>query len=391
MRTSTRLRPFGTTIFADITARAIKSRAVNLGQGMPDFDGPDWIKDAATDAMRRYPNQYAPMPGVPALRDALRSRWAASTGLDADVDTEITVTAGCTGALAACHLGLLEPGDEVIAFEPFYDAYGADAALAGARSVAVPLRPDAIGHFAFDPDELASAVSDRTRAIIVNTPHNPTGKVFTHAELQQIAHLAIERDLVVIADEVYEHLVFDDARHVSIATLPGMRERTITLGSFGKSFSLTGWKIGWAIAPPDLTAAVRAAHQFINFAVATPLQHAAGEALNRGDDHLAGLGPDFAERRDQLGTALLDLGFAFEAPRGGYFILADHTAVSRRLGVADDVELCRWLIERAGVATIPPTAFYQHPEHGKHLLRFAFCKAHDTLREASDRLRRALA
>jgi N-succinyldiaminopimelate aminotransferase len=390
MRTSARLRPFGTTIFAEITARAQAANAVNLGQGMPDFDGPDWIKDAATTAMREHPNQYAPMPGVPALRQAL-SRWAGRTlGTSPDPDAEVTVTAGCTGALAATHLGLFDPGDEVIAFEPLYDAYAADAALAGAVSRAVPLRTDGSGAFGFDPGELLAAIGPRTRAILVNTPHNPTGKVFTRAELETIAAIAIEHDLIVISDEVYERLVFDGAEHVSIASLPGMRERTVTLGSFGKSFNMTGWKIGWAIAPAPLTAAVRAAHQFINFAVATPLQHAAAAALDGSADFFATFADDFRSKRDRLGAALVDTGFVFDPPRGGYFILADHSAVSRKLGLADDVELCRWLIERAGVATIPPTAFYQHPEHGRHLLRFAFCKRDGTLDEAAGRLRRAL-
>jgi N-succinyldiaminopimelate aminotransferase len=279
----------------------------------------------------------------------------------------------------------------VVVFEPYYDAYAADAALAGARVVCVPLRSQRDGSFAFDPAELAGAVSPKARAILLNTPHNPTGKVFDRGELGIIASLALERDLLVIADEVYDRLVFDEVEHVSIATLPGMRERTITLGSFGKTFSLTGWKIGWAIAPPDLTAAVRSAHQFINYAVATPLQHAAAEALSADPSYFDGFRRDFQARRDLLSGALLNLGFSFAAPKGGYFILADHTAVSRPLGLANDVELCRWLIERAGVATIPPTAFYRHPEHGKHLLRFAFCKTTETLTEAAARLGDALA
>lgn len=393
MRTATRLRPFGTTIFADITARATAAGAVNLGQGMPDFDGPDFIKDAANRAMRDHPNQYAPMPGVPALRKALATSAARTLGFTPDPDTEITVTAGCTGALASCHLGLFEPGDEIVVFEPWYDAYAADAALAGARTVCVPLRHQPDGTFAFDPAELASAITDRTRGILVNTPHNPTGKVFSAAELQTIADLAIENDLIVLADEVYDRLVFDDAEHISIAGLPGMRERTITLGSFGKAFSLTGWKIGWAIAPPDLTAAIRAAHQFINFAIATPLQHAAAEALTPGPDHDAyfkDFSRSFQRRRDLLARTLTDLGFTFAPPRGGYFILADHTRVSEPLGLKDDVALCHWLIEHARVATIPPTAFYRHPEEGRHLLRFAFCKTEATLTQAATNLREAL-
>ncbi len=393
MRTATRLRPFGTTIFADITARATAAQAVNLGQGMPDFDGPDFIKDAATRAMRDHPNQYAPMPGIPALRKALAHNATTTLTFTPDPDAEITVTAGCTGALAACHLGLFEPGDEIVVFEPWYDAYAADAALAGARTIGVPLHSQPDGSFAFDPAELAAAITPATKAIVVNTPHNPTGKVFTRAELQTIADLALEHDLIVLADEVYDRLVFDDARHISIASLPGMRDRTITLGSFGKAFSLTGWKIGWAIAPPPLTAAIRAAHQFINFAIATPLQYAAAEALTPGPDHDAyfkDFAPSFQRRRDLLAKALTDLGFSFAPPKGGYFILADHTAVSQRLGLADDVALCHWLIEHARVATIPPTVFYRHPSYGQHLLRFAFCKTEATLTHAITNLREAL-
>ncbi|MEM7755999.1 MAG: aminotransferase class I/II-fold pyridoxal phosphate-dependent enzyme [Planctomycetota bacterium] len=388
MRTAARLEPFGTTIFADITARAAAAQAVNLGQGMPDFDGPDLIKDAAARAMRTHPNQYAPMPGVPELRRAIAG--FVDVGSPIDADSEVTVTAGCTGALAACHLGLFELGDEVVTFEPYYDAYAADAALAGAVSRAVPLRIQGDGSFTFDPTELRSSVKPNTRAVLLNTPHNPTGKVFTRDELAEVASIAIDHDLIVIADEVYDRLVFDGARHVSIASLPSMRERTITLGSFGKSFSLTGWKIGWAVAPPPLTAAVRAAHQFINFAIATPLQHAAAEAISDSGAHFETFATDFQGRRDRLGAVLSDLGFVFDPPAGGYFILADHSAVSRRVGVDGDVELCRWLIEQAGVATIPPTAFYAHEEHGRHLLRFAFCKELATLDEAADRLRRAL-
>ncbi|MEM1184919.1 MAG: aminotransferase class I/II-fold pyridoxal phosphate-dependent enzyme [Planctomycetota bacterium] len=385
-----RLLPFGTTIFADITSRAMKANAINLGQGMPDFDGPIQIKDAASRAMNEHLNQYAPMPGVPELRRAIAARHTEATEIAVDPDAEITVTAGCTGALAACHLGMFNPGDEIITFEPYYDAYPADAALAGAKMIAVALRPGPDG-FAFDPEDLRSAITPRTRGFVFNTPHNPTGKVFTEGELSLIASLCAEHDLVVIADEVYDRLVFDVAQHVSIASLPGMAERTVTLGSFGKTFSMTGWKIGWAIAPPHLTAGIRAAHQFINFAVATPLQYAAAETLANSDGYLADFASSFQARRDTMSRTLLDLGFLFTPPEGGYFILADHRPVSARLGLADDIELCHWLIEHAGVATIPPSVFYANREQGRSLLRFAFCKSESTLEEADRRLRAALA
>jgi len=385
-----RLAPFGTTIFADITARARAADAVNLGQGMPDSDGPDWIKDAAARAMREHPNQYVPLPGVPALRQSIADR-AAATGLvfnggGPDPDTEITVTDGCTEALAACCLGLFNPGDEVVVFEPYYDAYRADLAMAGAVPRYVPLRMQADGSFAFDPDELAGAVTPKTRAILTNTPHNPTGKVFTQSELQTIADLAIQHDLIVLSDEVYDCHVFE-GEHLRIAALPGMAERTVTLGSFGKMFSLTGWKIGWAIAPPRLTAGIRAAHQFLTYCVAAPLQHAAAEALQAPESYYTDLRARFARQRDTLAAGLHDLGFRFATPAGGYFILADHTPVSAPRGFADDVSFCHHLIEEARVAAIPPTSFYAESNEGKNLLRFAFCVSEPTIDAALNNLR----
>ncbi|MFG0307375.1 MAG: aminotransferase class I/II-fold pyridoxal phosphate-dependent enzyme [Phycisphaerales bacterium JB040] len=384
---SDRLSSFGTTIFADITARARAAGAVNLGQGMPDTDGPDWIKDAAARAMRDHPNQYVPLPGVPALRAAIADR-AATTGLGrtADPDTEITVTDGCTEALAACMLGLLNPGDEAVVFEPYYDAYRADLAMAGAVPRYVPLRMQPDGTFAHDPDELAAAVTPKTRAILTNTPHNPTGKVFSASELRHIADLAIEHDLIVFSDEVYDCHVFD-GEHSRIASLEGMADRTVTLGSFGKMFSLTGWKIGWAIAPPHLTAGIRAAHQFLTYCVAAPLQHAAAEALRAPDSYYIELRDRFRAQRDTLAAGLHELGFRFATPPGGYFILADHTPVSAPRGFTDDVSFCHHLIEDAKVAAIPPTSFYQQSDEGKKLLRFAFCVSEPTIQAALTNLR----
>lgn len=391
-RIAQRLRPFGTTIFAEMTALAARHDAINLSQGYPDFDGPDFVKAAAARAMRDGHNQYARTLGVPSLNEAIAAWWGRRAGRPLDPHAEITVTSGCTEALAACTLGLLDPGDEVIVFEPFYDAYPADVALAGARPVCVPLRPDG-GRFVFDESELRAAFTPRTRAIILNTPHNPTGKVFTRPELQQIASLCIEHDAIVIADEVYERLTFDPSRpHLSIADLPGMADRTVVCSSLGKTFSLTGWKIGWAIAPPHLTAGVRAAHQFLTFATATPLQHGAAAALSspETEPYIASLLRDYADRRRFLCDALGSLGFGVIEPEGTYFIMADHSAVSARLGLADDFALCRWLTAEARVAAIPPSVFYEHKDEGRRLVRFAFCKRSETLEDAVRRLRRAL-
>lgn len=383
---SARLAPFGTTIFAEISSRARAACAVDLGQGAPDFDGPDFIKEAAARAMRDHPNQYAPLPGVLSLRQALAERWHKDTGQEVSPDTEITITAGCTEAIPASMLGLLEPGDHVVVFEPFYDSYPAAIAITGAVPRFVALRAQEDGSFAYAPEELARAC-EGARAIIINTPHNPTGKVFTPAELAQIADLADRHDLIILADEVYDRLVFDGA-HTPIASIDHARARTVTMGSLGKTFSLTGWKIGWTIAPPDLTKGIRSAHQFLTYAVATPLQHAAAEALRVDDGFYSDFVHSYRARRGRLAEALTAAGFRFALPAGGYFILADHTAVSEPLGLADDVELCHHMIDTIGVATIPPTAFYRDKSLGRHLLRFAFCKRMETLEAAADRLAR---
>ncbi|MDQ7013738.1 MAG: aminotransferase class I/II-fold pyridoxal phosphate-dependent enzyme [Planctomycetota bacterium] len=400
-QTASRLRPFGTSIFAEMSVLATQHNAINLSQGFPDFDGPEFLKAAAQQAIEIGHNQYARTQGVPALNEAIAAWWKRGGGCEVDPHAEITVTSGCTEALAACCLGLLEPGDEVVCFEPFYDAYLADVALAGAVPRAVTLRPNRDrSAFGFDETELRRAFTPRTRAVLLNTPHNPTGKVFTRDELALIADLAIEHGTIVLADEVYERLVFEPARpHISIASLPGMAERTITLSSLGKTFSMTGWKIGWAIAPPAFTAGVRAAHQFLTFASATPLQHAAAVALasEEGEAYVEQLQRDYAKRRRFLADALTELGFGVIEPEGTYFIMADHTAVSERLGLtngkgepADDFVMSRWLIEHAGVATIPPSVFYHDKMEGRKYLRFAFCKRAETLRAAVDRMRTAI-
>lgn len=381
---SSRLKPFGTTVFAEISARAKARGAVDLGQGRPDFDGPEFVRQAAARAVERGPNQYAPMPGIPELRQAIAQRCQAA-GWTADADREITVTSGCTEALAATCLGLFERGDRVVVLEPFYDAYLADLALAGAEPVFVSLRRQSDGGFAFDPAELQAACQG-ARAIMLNTPHNPTGKVFTEAELRQIGSLAIQNNLVVVSDEVYDALTYDGTRHVSIATLPGLAERTITLGSFGKMFTMTGWKIGWAIAPAELTAAIRSAHQFLTFAVSTPMQAAAAEAIASPESVFEEIRTRYQQKRDRLADGLADAGLQIIRPASGYFILASHEPWSASRGLATDLDICRWLIDEIGVATIPPSSFYAKSEEGTGLLRFAFCKTDATLDAAIARL-----
>lgn len=390
-----RLRPFGTTIFTEMTLLAQKHGAVNLAQGFPDFDGPEFVKQAGVEAIRAGHNQYARMFGLPALNAALASRWRERTGLEVDPDAQITVTSGCTEAIAAAFLGLVNPGDHVILIEPFYDAHRAGVALAGAMPRIVTLRPPAPGReeegFSLDLDELARAfrAEPKPRAIVVNTPHNPTGKVFTREELETIASLCVERDVLAITDEVYEDLTYDAARpHVHLATLPGMADRTVTLSSLGKGFSLTGWKIGWAIAAPALTKGVRAAHQFLTFATATPLQLGAIAAFEHGSQYLRELRAQFKAQRDELSDALREFGLRVFASHGTYFVMADFSPIAAKLGVEDDRAFCRVLTERAGVTAIPPSVFYENPAHGRHLVRFAYCKKPETMREAIARLAR---
>jgi N-succinyldiaminopimelate aminotransferase len=373
-----RLEGFGTTIFTEMTRLAVAHGAVNLAQGFPDFDGPDFAKEAAIAAIREGRGQYARMTGIPELHAALAAKYRRDYSLDYAEDTEWTVTSGATEAIFSAIQGTCGPGDEVILFEPYYDSYKASVRMAGSRPRLVTLHaPD----WRFDPDELARAFTTRTRAILVNTPHNPTGKVFSREELASIARFCIDRDVLCITDEVYEHLVYEGV-HVPMATLPGMRERTITISSFGKTFSLTGWKIGWAAAPAGLTSAVRAAHQFVTFATATPLQHAAARAVSVGGDYVRLLCDSYRRKRDYLVRELSRIGFAVSAPAGTYFVAADF----RPLGFRDDVTFCRELIEKVGVAAIPPSAFYDHKRFGRTWARFAFCKQDETLETAVTRM-----
>jgi L-glutamine---4-(methylsulfanyl)-2-oxobutanoate aminotransferase len=380
-RISSRLAPFGSTIFSDITRRAVESDAINLGQGFPNFDGPEFVKEAAIAAIRAGHGQYAPTSGIPELGSAIAARFSASTGLAGiEPRQHVTVTSGCTEALAATFVGLLEPGDGVILIEPAYDAYPVGLALSGAVPSFVTLRPPV---FELTTSDLETAVGERTRAIVINTPHNPTGRVFTASEMEIIADLCRRHDLIAITDEVYEHMVFDGG-HIPLARLPGMWERTVTLSSLGKTFSLTGWKIGWAVAPPELTAGVRAAHQFLTFATATPLQHAAAVALNAPRSYFDDLVASYRAKRDLLAEGLDEIGLKVFVPEGTYFMMADHSS----LGLGDDVAFVNYLIDSVGVAAIPPSAFYHDKSEARDLVRFAFCKDEGTLREAIDRLQR---
>lgn len=381
-----RLAPFGTSIFAEMSRLATQHNAINLSQGFPDFDGPLHVKDAAKAAIDAGHGQYARMLGLPALNIAIAEWWRANTGATIHPDTQVTVTAGCTEAIAATLLGLLNPGDEVILFEPFYDSYRACVELAGATPRFVTLHaPD----FTFNEAELRRAFTPRTKLLLLNTPHNPTGHVFTRDELSLIAQLCQQYGVVAISDEVYEKLVYEGT-HVSIATLPGMEDRTITLSSLGKTFSLTGWKIGWAITTPELSKGIRAAHQFLTFAVNTPMQHAAAVALSSPASYYTEFLSDYRVKRDYLADALLELGFKLRKPQGSYFVYADHTPISSKLGLKDDVAFCTHLTANCGVAAIPPTAFYANTEHGRPLVRFAFCKKMETLTSAVERLKKHL-
>ncbi|WP_328495501.1 pyridoxal phosphate-dependent aminotransferase [Streptomyces sp. NBC_00414] len=387
-----RLAEFGTTIFAEMSALALSTGSINLGQGFPDTDGPEEVREAAVRALRDgRGNQYPPGPGVPELRTAIAAHQERRYGLTYDPATEVLVTAGATEAIAATLLALLEPGDEVIALEPYYDSYAACIAMAGGTRVPVTLRPhEETGgdgavrrRFRLDLDELRDAVTDNTRLLLINTPHNPTGTVLTRAELTAIAELAVERDLLVVTDEVYEHLVFGAAEHIPLATLPGMRGRTITIGSAGKTFSFTGWKVGWVTASPDLVTAVRSAKQFLTYVSSGPFQYAVAEALALPDTYFDAFRADMLAKRDLLSAGLAEAGFAVFRPAGTYFVTTD----IRPLGESDGFAFCRALPERAGVVAIPNAVFYDHRDAGAPFVRFAFCKRTSVLEEAVSRLK----
>jgi N-succinyldiaminopimelate aminotransferase len=374
------LQPFTTTIFNEMSLLAARTGSINLGQGFPDVDGPPEVAEAAIAAIRDGHNQYPPGPGLPALRQAVAEHQHRCYGLEHDPDTEVVVTMGATEAIAGAILGLCEPGDEVITLEPYYDSYAATIAMAGATRRVVTLRaPD----FALDPAALAAAVTPKSRLVLLNSPHNPTGRVLTAAELAAVADVCLEHNLLAVTDEVYEHLVYDGARHIPLATLPGMAERTVTISSHGKTFSFTGWKVGWACGPADLIAAVRTAKQYLSYSGATPFQHAATVALGLPASYYADLAAGLAERRDLLTQGLRDAGLTTFTSQGTYFVTTDIASV----GGTDGVEFCLGLPERVGVVAVPMSVFYDDRDAGRTLVRFAFCKRPEILAEAAARLK----
>ena len=383
---SQRVAGFGATVFVEINALAREHGAVNLGQGAPDFDGPPEILAAAVTAVNSALNQYAPGTGLPSVRGAIAAHAERFYQQKVDPESQVLVTSGATEAVFAAILGLTDAGDEVIVFEPVYDSYVPNMIMAGVMPRYVPLRGE---NWTFDPDELAKVFNPRTRAIIINTPHNPTGKVFSRAELSCIATLCQKHNVVAITDEVYEHIVYDDALHTRLATLPGMAERTLTISSLGKTFSVTGWKIGWAIGPESLVTAVNRAHQFITFAVASPLQAAAATALGLPQSFFDNLRGMYQFKRDFMLDGLKKAGFSALKPQGSYFIMCDWRGVAPSR-VTDDVQFAQWLTKEVGVACIPPSIFYQDADKhlGRYLARFSVCKKDETLDAAADRLSR---
>ena len=377
----TRMTGFGSTIFAEMTQAALRHDAVNLGQGFPDTDGPQELLEIARESIASGLNQYSPAIGMPVLREAVAAHQDRFYGITVDPDTEVLVTVGATEAIAASILALVEPGEEVVTFEPFYDSYAASIALAGGVRRTVPLRfPD----LAVDEAALRAAFGPRTRAVLLNSPHNPTGKVFTRAELELVASLAREHDAVVISDEVYEHLTFDGTKHLPIATLPGMAERTLTISSGGKTFSLTGWKVGWVHGSAELVGAVRAVKQFLTFVGSGPFQPAIAHGLGLPESFFTGFAAEMQGKRDILVEALTGVGLPVMPCQGTYFVIAD----AAPLGVTDAVEFCRRMPEDVGVVGVPVSAFCDDTEPVRTLVRFAFCKREEVLREGAARLAR---
>jgi N-succinyldiaminopimelate aminotransferase len=374
-----RLHGLGTSIFAEMSARAVATGAVNLGQGFPDVDGPERIAEAAATAIRTGKgNQYPPGPGIPELRAAVAGHQRRFYGLDWNPDTEVLITAGATEAIAAALLALLEPGDEVIAFEPYYDSYVANIAMAGATRVPLTLRPP---RFRPDVAELESLITARSRLMLLNSPHNPTGMVLTREETEVIADIAKRHDLLVVTDEVYEHLTYD-REHIPFATIDGMRERTVSVSSAGKTFSFTGWKVGWVTGTPEIVNAVRTTKQFLTFVASGPFQYAVAEALTLPDRYFESLAGELKRKRDLMAAGLEDIGFEVYLPDGTYFITTDITP----LGETDAVEFCLGLPKRAGVVAIPSAVFYDDKQAGRTQVRFAFCKRDEILEEALSRL-----
>jgi aspartate/methionine/tyrosine aminotransferase len=379
VRPSAKAARFTESVIREMTRLAHLHGAVNLSQGFPDFPAPEAVKEAARRAVASDINQYAITWGARSLRQAIAVKFERLYGVAVDAEREVTVTCGSTEAMIASLLAVLDPGDEVVVFEPFYENYGPDAILSGASPRFVPLRPP---DWSFDPDELARAFSRHTRAIILNTPNNPTGKVFTRAELETVAALCRRHDALAITDEIYEHILYEGAVHVPMATLPGMAERTITINSLSKTYSVTGWRVGWTIAPPPLTSAIRKVHDFLTVGAAAPLQEAGAAALALPDDYYRALAAAYARRRERLLGILERAGFRAYRPAGAYYVMTETDG----LGWQDDVAFARHLVEKVGVAVVPGSSFYQEPARGRGQVRFAFCKKEETLDEAERRL-----
>ncbi len=380
MRISQKAARFTESVIRDMTRQALQHNAVNLAQGFPDFPAPAELKAAAQQAVGEDINQYALTWGAQNFRRALAAKWAAWQGFEIDPEQEITVCCGSTEAMIATLLALVDPGEEVIVFEPFYENYGPDAILSGATPRYVTLHPPATpdGEWRFDPAELRAAFNTKTRAIILNTPHNPTGKVFTRVELEQIRDLCVEFDVLAITDEIYEHIVYDGTKHIALATIAGMRERTVTINSLSKSYSVTGWRVGWAIAPPELTSAIRKVHDFLTVGAAAPLQAAGAVAVALPASYYQQLAARYDERRRLLLEALRAAGFTAWRPQGAYYIMTDISA----FGAADDRSFAHHLVQEVGVASVPGSSFYSDPARGARQVRFAFCKRAETLERA---------
>lgn len=377
---ATRTEGFTESVIREMTRLNAVHGGINLAQGFPNFAAPAALKDAAKRAIDADVNQYAITWGAKSLRDALSKTYAELYRMAVDPETMLTVTCGATEAMISTLLAIVDPGDEVVVLEPFYENYGPDTDICGAKPVYVALRPP---ENVFDPDELRAAFSARTKAIIVNTPNNPTGRVFTRAELETIAALCIEHDVTCVTDEIYEHIRYE-GEHIPIATLPGMAERTVTISGASKTFSVTGWRVGWIIAPPALTSGIRKVHDFLTVGAPAPLQEAVAVGLGLGRAYYDTLGTEYRARRDLLMSSLEAAGFAPSKPEGAYYILCDITP----FGFDDDTEFARWLVATVGVAGVPGSSFYSRPELGRHLIRFTFCKTHDVLAAAGERLAR---
>ena len=380
-RTATRTHSFTESVIREMTRVAREHDAINLAQGFPDFPAPQLLKDAACEAIQADVNQYAVTWGAPSMREALVEKYAAWYGLEVQGDQEVTVTCGATEAMASVMLAVVDPGDEVIVLEPFYENYGPDAILCEARPVFLPLEAPS---FRIDPERLASLITPRTRAIVINTPNNPSGRVFDAEEMSAVRDLCVEHDILAITDEIYEHIIYEGS-HIPLASLPGMRERTIIISGLSKTFSVTGWRVGTIVAPPELTEAIRKVHDFLTVGAPAPLQEACATGMRQlGEDYYQGMVEGYRERRDVLHGALVDAGFRCGKPEGAYYIMADFSELSE----LDDVAFSRLLTSDCGVTPVPGSSFFHDPAGGRHLVRFVFCKRMETLQAAGDRLRR---